>query len=87
MDTENVPDVITVMDCVVAPFDQTLFELEEEVNTTLSPEQNSVSPLALIVGVGGSEFTVTTVAVESGDVHKPLEAETVYDPVVETVMD
>ena len=75
------------MDCVVAPFDQTLFEFDEEVNTTLSPEQNSVSPLALMNGVEGSAFTDTTVAAESGEVHKPLLTETVNVPDAETVMD
>jgi hypothetical protein len=53
-----------VIDCVVAPFDQVFPVALEEVNVTDPPEQNVVAPPALIIGVEGMEFTVTTVGVE-----------------------
>jgi hypothetical protein len=56
------------MDCVVAPVDQTLLMAEEEVSTTLPPEQNVVGPPAEIVGTAGSVLTVTTVAAELAEV-------------------
>jgi hypothetical protein len=59
------------MDDVVAPFDHTLFDGEEEVSTTLLPEQNVVGPPAEIVGVAGIGFTVTTIAVEGAEVQDP----------------
>ena len=75
------------MDCVVAPVDHTFPLAEDEVNTTLPPAQNVVEPPALIVGVAGIALTVTTVAAESDEVHKPLSTKTVNDPEVETVID
>ena len=75
------------MDCVVAPFDQPFPVAEEEVNTTFPPEQKVVEPPAEIVGVAGIGFTVTTVAAEIGEVHKPLSTKTVNVPEVETVID
>jgi len=63
--TEYEPVAVTVIDCVVSPpGDHTLPVTLLEVKTTLSPEQKIVGPPAVIVGVGGSEFTVTTVAEE-----------------------
>ena len=85
--TVNVPDAVTVMDCVVAPFDQRFPVADEEVNTTFPPEQNVVGPPAEIVGVAGMAFTVTTVAAERGEVHNPLSTKTVNVPEVETVID
>jgi hypothetical protein len=35
-----------------------------DVNVTLLPEQIEVLPVAVIVGVGGLVFTVTTIAVD-----------------------
>ena len=67
------------MDCVVAPFDHTLPVAADEVKTTEPPKQNVVGPLALIVGVDGDGFTVTTVGVELA-LQLPLEAVTVYEP-------
>jgi hypothetical protein len=61
-----------VMDCVVAPFDHTLFVGEDEVSTTLLPEQNVVGPPAEIVGTDGMGLTVTETGVELADVHKPV---------------
>lgn len=69
----------------MAPFDQTFPLDEDDVNVTLPPEQKLVGPLAAMDGVGGNEFTVTTVGDEVA-VHEPLLLETVYDPPAETVM-
>jgi hypothetical protein len=76
-----------VIDCVVAPFDQTLFDGEEDVSTTLLPEQNVVGPPAEIVGTDGIGFTVTTVAVDGADVQPPDVFVTVYVPEADTVID
>ncbi len=62
--TEKVPDANTVIDCVVAPFDQILPVALLEVNITLSPVQKVVGPLAVTVGVAGSGLTVTTIGTE-----------------------
>ena len=51
--TEYVPEALTVMDCVVAPVDHTLSTEDDDVNTTLPPEQKVVGPPAVIVGVAG----------------------------------
>ena len=65
--TEYDPEVETVIDCVVAPVDQTLLLADDEVNTTEPPEQNVVAPPAVTTGVVGIGFTVTIVAVEVSD--------------------
>lgn len=59
---------------------------EEEVKVTEPPAQNVVGPLAVITGTGGSAFTITTTG-EEVEVHDPLETVTVYEPLVETVID
>ena len=65
----------TVMDCVVAPFDQ-VFPVElDDVSVTELPVQNVVDPLADIVGVVGTALTVTTVGAELA-VQVPLETVT-----------
>ena len=57
--------MVTVIDCVVAPpGDHTLLVALLEVKVTLPPAQKVVGPPAVIVGVVGVGFTVTTVAVE-----------------------
>ena len=75
--TVYVPEVETVMDCVVAPLDQRFPVAEDEVNTTLPPAQNVVEPLGVIVGVAGSGFTVTVVPADVAEVQPPLVTETV----------
>jgi len=75
-----------MIDCDVAPFDQTLSVAEEEVRTTLSPSQNVVTPLAVIVGVAGIGFTVTFVAAETPEAHPKAITSTEYEPEVVTVM-
>ena len=58
-----------MIDCVVAPFDHTLFVADEEVSVTDPPAQNVVDPLAVIVGVAGIGFTVTGIVFETPDEH------------------
>ena len=53
-----------MIDCVVSPVDQKLSETDEDVNITESPAQNVVGPLAEMVGVAGTGFTVTVSTVE-----------------------
>jgi len=84
--TENKPEAETVMDCVVAPFDQRLPVADDEVKTTEPPEQNVVDPLAVIVGTVGNAFTVIPIGDDIAE-QKPLLTVTEYDPEVETVMD
>ena len=51
----------------------------DEVNVTELPEQKVAGPLAVIVGVVGTGFTVTTVGIELV-VHVPFDTVTVYEP-------
>ena len=55
------------MDCVVAPFDHRFPEAAEDVSVTFPPAQNVVEPPAVIGGVAGTGFTVTTVAADVPD--------------------
>ena len=54
-----------VIDCVVAPVDQTLPVVELDVRVILSPKHNVVAPLAEIVGLEGIGFTVTVIGAEA----------------------
>jgi hypothetical protein len=65
------------MDGVVAPFDQTFPDADDEVSTTLPPEQKVVGPPGVTVGTAGIGFTVTTVAAEFAEVQGPLVTLTV----------
>jgi len=56
------PDVLTAIDGVVAPFDHRYVKPEGAVSVTLPPAQNVVGPLGVIVGVEGFALTVTVVA-------------------------
>ena len=76
-----------MIDGVVAPFDQIFPVAADEVNVTLPPSQNVVTPEAEIVGVLGNGFTVTVVAADVAEVHAPLFTETEYVPESETVID
>ena len=53
--------LLTIIDCVVCPVDQTFPAALFEVNVTLPPEQNVRGPLAVITGCGAlvDAFTVT----------------------------
>ena len=85
--TVYVPLVETVIDCVVAPVDQTFPLAEDEVKTTFPPAQKVVEPPALIVGVAGIGLTVTVVPRDEADVQPAVVTATVYVPAVETVID
>ena len=75
-----------MIDCDVAPFDQTLSVAEEDVNVTDPPSQNVVAPLAVIVGVAGIGCTITFVARETPEGHPRAITSTEYEPEVVTVM-
>ena len=79
--------MVTVIEGVVAPLDQTLPVLDDEVNTTFPPEQKLSGPPAEMVGVAGIVFTVTVVPVEAVEVQPPDVLATVNVPEEETVID
>ena len=84
--TVNEPEAVTLIDCVVAPFDHEYALPLDAVSVTEPPVQKVVAPEAVIVGAG-SGFTVTAVA---GDVAlQPFASTTVtvYDPPLETAID
>ena len=54
------PEVVALIDCVVAPFDQRYDAPALAVSATESPVQNVVGPDGVIVAVGGA-LTVTVV--------------------------
>jgi hypothetical protein len=51
--TEYIPEPVTTIDCVVAPFDHRYDAAALDVSVTLLPGQKVVGPFALIVGVTG----------------------------------
>ena len=61
------PDVVTLIDCVVALFDHTLFVGEDETNVTEPPEQKVVEPDGVIIGTAGVGLTVTEIVADVGD--------------------
>ena len=62
--TLKLPAVETVIDCVVAPFDHVYVAMPDGADkVTLSPAQNVVGPLAVIVTAGG-DATLTVVGVD-----------------------
>ena len=67
--------MLIVTDCQFAPVHQVFPEAAEEVSVTEPPAQNVVGPLAVIVGTGGSGFTVTT-SVAEVDEQVPFETVT-----------
>ena len=69
--TLNVPEVVTVIDCVVAPFDQRLSVADDEVSVTDPPLQKVVAPLAVIVGTEGTGFTVTLTVADGTEEQAP----------------
>ncbi len=75
--TVYVPEAEAVVDCVVAPSDQLFPVVEDEVSTTLPPEQNVVGPSAEIVGVAGIGLTVIVVPAEAAEVQPATVAVTV----------
>ena len=63
--TVKVPDAVTLIDCVVAPFDHRLPVELLELSVTFPPGQNETGPLAVMVGV---EIEVDTVTVMDDEV-------------------
>ena len=61
-----------MIDWLVAPFDQRLSVALLEVSVTLPPVQKLVGPLAVIVGMAGPGFTVTTIGAENEEQPKML---------------
>jgi len=55
------PEVVTLIEGVVAPVDHRYVVPALAVKVTDPPEQNAVGPPAVIVGVAGKAFTVTVV--------------------------
>ena len=84
--TVYVPEVVTVIACVVALLDHVFPELADEVKTTDPPAQKVVGPPAEIVGVLGIGLTVTVVAVDVAVQPDALETVTVYEPEVVTLI-
>ena len=85
--TVKLPDAETVMDCVVAPLDQSHDVAALAVRTTSSPVQNVVAPSAVIVGVGGFGFTLTTTGLDVAKHPFASVTVTVYESAVVTVID
>ena len=55
------PELVTLIDCVVAPFDQRYPVDSGAVSVTEPPAQNVVGPPAVITGVDGRALTVIVV--------------------------
>ena len=75
------PDVLTVIEGAVEPFDQTYVEAPVAVKVTEPPEQKVVAPFAVAITTG-STFTVTGITADVA-VH-PFASVTVsaYEPEV-----
>jgi hypothetical protein len=85
--TEYDPELLTVIDCEVAPVDHVFPVAEDDVKMTEPPAQNVVGPLAEIVGVAGVGFTVMVSTLELPEEHPFMITSTVYIPEAETVID
>lgn len=59
------PEVLTVMFCVVSPLDQRYDTPALDESVWLLPAQMVTGPAGLIVGRDGKAFTVTTVGAET----------------------
>ena len=70
------PAVVTLIDCVVAPFDQSHESPLDAVSVTDPPSQKVVGPPAEIVAAGGW-FTVTTFGADVAEQFDPFETCTV----------
>jgi hypothetical protein len=85
--TLYVPEVVTLIDCVVAPFDQRYDAALDAVSVTEPPAQNVVGPPAVIVGVAGIALTVTVVAAEVALQPLAFVTVTLNEPEVVTLID
>jgi hypothetical protein len=81
------PDVVTLIDCVVAPFDQRYEADAGAVSVTEPPAQNVVAPLVLITGVDGFALTVTVLAADVALQPLAFVTVTLYEPEVVTLID
>ena len=80
------PAVEIAIDCVVAPVDQRLPVVEDDVRVIVPPAQDSeVGPV--MVGVVAAGLAVTVNAAEVAEQPLALVAVTLYEPAAETVMD
>ena len=79
------PELFTIINCVVAPFDHKYDAPAEEVNVTDPPWQKVVAPLAVIEAVA----ELTRVTVVAGEVAEqlPLFTVTLKEPELLTVID
>src|SRR5207244_13215510 len=81
------PELDTLIDCVVAPFDQRYDAAADAVSVTEPPAQNVVGPLAVTTGVGGFAFTVTAVPPDDRPQPSGLITMTPYSPEAVTTID
>lgn len=58
------PAILTVMDCVVAPLDQSQELAALAVSVTLPLGQRAVGPLVVMTGAAGGAYTVTLAGAE-----------------------
>lgn len=72
---------------MVSPVDQAYDPAEEDVKVTEPPRQKVVGPLAVMVGVDGTGFTVTDTALLVALQPDDAVTVTVYDPEAETIID
>ena len=84
--TLKLPVALTVIDCVVAPFDHKYDEPAEAVSVTELPAQNVVGPEGVIVAIG-LLFTVTAVDAEVAEQPLAFVTATLKLPVALTVID
>jgi hypothetical protein len=83
--TLNVPELLTVIDCVVAPLLQ-VYELPAvAVKTTFPPWQKVVAPFG-VIDTAGDVLTVTATGGEVSTQLLGCDIVTVYDPETETVI-
>lgn len=75
--TVYVPEVETVIACVVSVVDQVFPVADEEVKVTEPPVQNVVGPPGVITGVLGAGLTVTVVAEDVATQPDPFPTVTV----------
>jgi hypothetical protein len=74
-----------VIDCVVAPVDQTFPVADEDVSVIEVPAQNEAGPV--MVGVGGAGLTETTNDADVAEQPEALVTVTLNEPAADTVID
>ena len=75
--TVYVPEVETVIACVVSAVDQVFPGADDDVKVTEPPVQNVVGPPGVITGTAGAGLTVTVVAEEVATQPDPFPTVTV----------